>query len=59
MAPTKTIPIEQFVTALASKQPTPGGGAAAAIAAAIGNAAAAMAAAYTTRKKDIESAYFE
>mmetsp|Transcript_2006 Transcript_2006/g.4394 ORF Transcript_2006/g.4394 Transcript_2006/m.4394 type:complete len:188 (-) Transcript_2006:151-714(-) len=51
----KSLPIDQFVTALASKQPTPGGGGAAAITAAIGNAAAQMAAAYTTRKKDVES----
>ncbi|KAL3779213.1 hypothetical protein ACHAWO_012857 [Cyclotella atomus] len=55
MAPTKSLPIDQFLTALAAKQPTPGGGAAAAVAAAIGNAAASMAAAYTTRKKDVES----
>mmetsp|Transcript_4016 Transcript_4016/g.7713 ORF Transcript_4016/g.7713 Transcript_4016/m.7713 type:complete len:196 (+) Transcript_4016:191-778(+) len=45
----------QFVTALSSKQPTPGGGAAAAVSAAIGAAAAQMSAAYTQRKKDQES----
>ncbi|KAL3802621.1 hypothetical protein HJC23_011945 [Cyclotella cryptica] len=55
MAPTKSLPIDQFLTALAAKQPTPGGGAAAAISAAVGAAAASMAAAYTTRKKDVES----
>jgi len=47
--------IEQFVKALAAKQPTPGGGAAAAIGAAIGGAAASMSAAYTSRKKDVDS----
>jgi Methenyl tetrahydrofolate cyclohydrolase len=45
----------QFITALSSKQPTPGGGAAAAVSAAIGAAAAQMSAAYTQRKKDQES----
>jgi methenyltetrahydrofolate cyclohydrolase len=49
------VPVSEFVTALAAKQPTPGGGAAAAVGAAIGSAAACMAAAYTTRKKDKES----
>lgn len=47
--------IQDFVTVLASKQPTPGGGASAAIGAAIGAAAASMSAAYTQRKKDEES----
>ena len=56
MAPTKSLPLDQFLTALAAKQPTPGGGAAAAIVAAIGSAAARMAAAYTTRRNDEESA---
>jgi len=51
----KSLPLDQFLAALAAKQPTPGGGAAAAVGAAIGNAAASMAAAYTTRKKDVES----
>ena len=51
----KSLPIDQFLTNLAAKQPTPGGGAAAAIGAAIGAAAAQMAAAYTSRKKDKES----
>ena len=55
MAPTKSLPIDQFLIALAAKQPTPGGGAAVAISAAVGAAAASMAAAYTTRKKDFES----
>lgn len=47
--------IGKFVTALGTKQPTPGGGAAAAVGASVGAAAAQMAAAYTTRKKDKES----
>ena len=47
--------IGQFVSALSSKQPTPGGGAAAAVGAAVGAAAAQMAAAYTMRKKDEEN----
>lgn len=51
----KSLPIEQFLTNLAAKQPTPGGGAAAAIGASIGSAAASMAAAYTQRKIDKES----
>ena len=51
----KSLPIEQFLTSLAAKQPTPGGGAAAAISAAVGTAAAKMAAEYTQRKKDKES----
>ncbi|KAL3757349.1 hypothetical protein ACHAWU_008510 [Discostella pseudostelligera] len=55
MASFKSLPIEQFLTNLAAKQPTPGGGAAAAIGASIGSAAASMAAAYTQRKVDIES----
>lgn len=55
MSSIKSLPIDQFLTTLAAKQPTPGGGAAAAVGAAIGNAAASMAAAYTTRKKDAES----
>ena len=55
MASIKSLPLDQFLTNLAAKQPTPGGGAAAAVGAAIGNAAASMAAAYTTRKKDKES----
>ena len=55
MAPTKSLPLDQFLTALAAKQPTPGGGAAAAISSAVGAAAASMAAAYTTRKRDVES----
>jgi formiminotetrahydrofolate cyclodeaminase len=45
----------QFITALSTKQPTPGGGAAAAVGAAVGAAAAQMSAAYTQRKKDKES----
>ena len=55
MANFKSLPIDQFLTALASKQPTPGGGAAAAMGASIGTAAASMSAAYTQRKKDKES----
>lgn len=55
MANFKSLPIDQFLTRLAAKQPTPGGGAAAAIGGAIGSAAASMAAAYTQRKKDKES----
>mmetsp|Transcript_45297 Transcript_45297/g.95028 ORF Transcript_45297/g.95028 Transcript_45297/m.95028 type:complete len:190 (-) Transcript_45297:268-837(-) len=55
MANFKSIPIDQFLTNLAAKQPTPGGRAAAAIGGAIGSAAASMAAAYTQRKKDKES----
>ena len=51
----KNLPIDQFLTNLAAKQPTPGGGAAAAIGASIGSAAASMAAQYTQRKKDKES----
>lgn len=52
---TKSLPIEQFLTDLAAKNPTPGGGAAAAVGASVGSAAASMAAEYTQRKKDIES----
>ena len=44
MANFKSLPIDQFLTNLASKQPTPGGGAAAAIGGAVGSAAASMAA---------------
>jgi len=44
--------MEEFVKALAAKQPTPGGGAAAAIAAAIGGAASHMSANYSQRQKD-------
>lgn len=55
MANLKSLPIDQFLTNLAAKQPTPGGGAAAAIGGAIGSAAASMAAAYTQRKKDKET----
>jgi len=51
----RTQTIEQFVSSLGAKQPTPGGGAAAAVGASIGSAAASMAAAYTQRKKDKES----
>ena len=47
--------LDQFVSALAAKQPTPGGGAAAAVGAAVGSSAAQMAAQYTQRKKDVES----
>lgn len=49
--------IEEFVRALAVKQPTPGGGAAAAIAAAIGGAAAHMSANYTKRPQDETSSH--
>jgi len=49
-------PIQDWVTALGAKAPTPGGGAAGAVAAAIGAASGAMAAIYTTRKKDEEIA---
>lgn len=52
---TASLVLEDFLAALASKQPTPGGGAAAAVAAAVGMAAATMSAAYTQRKKDVES----
>ena len=47
--------LQDFCTALASKQPTPGGGASAAVCAAIGASTAAMSASYTQRKKDEES----
>lgn len=50
MANFKSLPIDQFLTNLAAKQPTPGGGAAAAIGGAVGSAAASMAAAYTQVK---------
>ena len=55
MASFKSLSVEQFLTYLAAKQPTPGGGAAAAIGASIGSAAASMAAAYTQRKTDVDS----
>ncbi|KAL7537351.1 hypothetical protein ACHAXR_007757 [Thalassiosira sp. AJA248-18] len=55
MANLKSLSIDQFLTQLAAKQPTPGGGAAAAIGGAVGSAAAKMAANYTQRKKDKES----
>jgi formiminotetrahydrofolate cyclodeaminase len=47
--------LQDFCTALSSKQPTPGGGASAAVGAAVGAGAAAMSGEYTQRKKDEES----
>ena len=52
---TSTMPLGTFVTALASKEPTPGGGAAAAVGASVGVAAAQMAAQFTQRKTDVDS----
>ena len=49
--------VEEFVTALAAKQSTPGGGSAAAVTAAIGAAAAQMAANYTQRPQDETSGH--
>ncbi|KAL7469738.1 hypothetical protein ACHAXS_010763 [Conticribra weissflogii] len=51
----KSLPLEQILTSLSAKQPTPGGGASAALTAAIGAATAQMSAAYTSRKKDKDS----